>query len=135
MTLAFDTIEIARAMKGSADNFVTFEATEVPHTWILISSHAIMAMPSTSTMSGREIMLNMRQFAATGKVEPLFVARYIEVRDGCVGSVVNGLIEDKPSTLLGVGVDNVWREQITHVIHDDNFWFCIFHKHSQSEGC
>ena len=127
VALAFDTIEIARAMEGGADYFMAFETTEVSHTWILISSHAIMAFTTMYTTSGREIMHYFCQFASTGEMEPLFITGYIEVRDGKIGSVVDSLIDRDPSAIGRVGMDNVGVAAVTRELNDDDFLFFIYH--------
>lgn len=54
-------------------------------------------------------MIYLGDFTETGKMEPLFVAGHIEVGDGQISSVIDGLIECQPTTLFRVGVDDVWR--------------------------
>ena len=72
-------------------------------------------------------MIDVGQFAATMEMKPLPMAGYIEAGDGLVGSIIYRLKESKPSTLLGVGMDDIGREEISRVIHDDNFRVFIGH--------
>ena len=43
MALPLDAVEVTRTVEGSTDYFMAFEAAKIPHTRILISSHAIIA--------------------------------------------------------------------------------------------
>ena len=80
-------------------------------------------------------MIYLGDFTATGKMEPLFVAGHIEVGDGEIGSVIDGLIECQPTALLGVGMDDVGREEITRIIHDDDFWSFSAAHSNRGFGC
>ena len=74
-------------------------------------------------------MIDVGQFAATGKMKPLPIAGYIEAGDRLIVTIVDGLKESKPSALLGVGMDDVGREEISRIIHDDNFRAFIGHSY------
>ena len=127
VTLSFGAVEVTRTVEGGADDQMAEETTEISHRGIDVSSFPVMTKPSSRTISRRESMFDLGHFSAPGEVEPLLVARDEKIRNGCVGSVVNRLVEDEPTALFRVGVDDVMREQVTHIVHDDDFLFFRFH--------
>ena len=127
MALPFDAVLIARTVEGSTDDLMAIERAKVPHTRIAISSFSIMEFTAGYPSSRREVMIDVGQFAATMEMKPLPMAGYIEAGDRLIVMIVDGLKERKPSALLGVGMDDIGREEISRVIHDDNFRVFIGH--------
>ena len=134
MTLPFDAVLIARTVEGSTDDQMAKETSKLTHRRIGVSSFPVMSKSSFRTICLRESMFYLGYLTATIEMKPLPIRRDIKVGDRLIVMIVDGLIESEPSTLLGVGMDDVGREKIPRVIHDDDFGAFIGHS-NQGFGC